>query len=548
VRLILVALLVVVGAQSQGPPRDPGTTVARPSGTGVIRGRVVAADTGVPIRGALVTIATRGMMLTIYTDARGRYELRDLAAGSYSLRAEPNQYQGQFFSPIFPPSSSVVAFPRVAVFDGQISEAEDLALPRAGAIVGRIVDENGDPMSNVDVGALGASDPRGSSGYYASQASDELGRYRLFHLPPGDYVIVVRPSGGIGPIVQGQSLGFIETYHPGTQSRDEAARVRVRAGEETAAGDLQLTPARMVSVTGLVLDSHGAPAPSPTMIWLRGESSGNGRSVDAQGRFTFLPQQPGRYRLTAQLRDEAGETTLEYASTAVTLVDENLEDVTLSMKPTVNLAGRVVLEPSPAPALAADALSIVPRSKDPSFGDLRVSPAAVTTDLTFTLGRLAGQILLRPNGRVMNNWFLKAVLLGTQDITDVPTEFREEDSTRLQVVLTTRASELTGTITNDKGEPVANCNVVLFGEDKAGWFPWSIRFRTVRPDRDGRFSIKGLRSGRYYLIALPPERSFNAQAVDAATLEPLVKEATALVLGEEEQRRVDLKVVAKGGD
>jgi hypothetical protein len=538
----------MVSAQSPGPPRDTGTTVARPSGTGVIRGRVVAADTGVPIRGALVTIATRGMMLTIYTDARGRYELRDLAAGSYSLRAEPNQYQGQFFSPIFPPSSSTVSFPRVAVFDGQISEAEDLALPRAGAIVGRIVDENGDPMSNVDVRALRASDPRGSSGYYPSQASDELGRYRLFHLPPGDYVIVVRPFGDIGPIVQGHSLGFIETYHPGTQSRDEAARVRVRDGKETAAGDLQLTPARMVSVTGLVLDSHGAPAPSRTMIWLRGESSGHGRSVDAQGRFTFLPQQPGRYQLTAQLRDEAGETTLEYASTALTLVDENLEDVTLSMKPTVNLTGRVVLEPSPAPALAADALSIVPRSKDPSFGDLRVSPAAVTTDLTFTLGRLAGQILLRPNGRVMSNWYLKAVLVGTQDITDVPTEFREEDSTRLQVVLTTRASELTGTITNDKGEPVTNCSVVLFAEDKTSWFPLSIKFRMTWPERDGRFSIKGLRSGRYYVIALPPERSINAQAMDAATLEPLVKEATALVLGEEEQRQIDLKVVAKGGD
>jgi hypothetical protein len=165
----------------------------------------------------------------------------------------------------------------------------------------------------------------------------------------------------MGPIVQGQSLGFIETYHPGTQARDEAARVRVRAGEETAAGDLQLTPARMVSVSGLVLDSHGAPAPSRTTISLNGNSSGMRRTVDGQGRFTFLPQQPGRYRLTARLRDEAGETTLEYASIPLTLVDDNLEDVTLAMKPTVNLAGRVLFEPSPASALAADALSIVAR-------------------------------------------------------------------------------------------------------------------------------------------------------------------------------------------
>jgi hypothetical protein len=148
----------------------------------------------------------------------------------------------------------------------------------------------------------------------------------------------------------------------------------------------------------------------------------------------------------------------------------------------------------------------------------------------------------------MNNWFLKAVLLGNQDVTDLPTEFREEDSSRLQIVLTTRASEVAGNVTGERGEPVANCNLVLFGDDKAGWVAWSSRLRMVRPDRDGRFSIKGLRAGRYYLIALPPERSFNAQAIDAATLEPLVKESALLVLGEEEQRYVDVKVARTGGD
>jgi hypothetical protein len=233
----------------------------------------------------------------------------------------------------------------------------------------------------------------------------------------------------------------------------------------------------------------------------------------------------------------------------VTLLDENLEDVTLAMKPTVSLAGRMLLEASPASPLGAGALSIVARSKEPAtFRELSVSPAPVAPDLTFTLRGLAGQMLLRPNGRLMNNWFLKAVLLGNQDITDVPTEFREEDSTHLQIVLTTRASEVGGTVTDDKGQPVANCNVVLFSEDMAGWFPWSSRFRTVRPDRDGHFTIKGLRSGRYYAIALPPERSFAAQAIDAATFESMVKDATVLVLGDEQQRQVDLKVAASGRD
>jgi hypothetical protein len=60
--------------------------------------------------------------------------------------------------------------------------------------------------------------------------------------------------------------------------------------------------------------------------------------------------------------------------------------------------------------------------------------------------------------------------------------------------------------------------------------------------------MKGLRSGRYYAIAIPPERSFNAEAIGTATLEPLVKDATVLVLGEDEQRQVNLKVARTGGD
>jgi Carboxypeptidase regulatory-like domain len=544
-RTILAAMLLLVAAQSQGPRRDAGTPVAKPAGTGVIRGRVVDADTHVPIRRAVVTIYGSTTSEAIYTDARGRYEMRGLAPGSYWVRAEPNPNQGQFLPSVIPQSATGDGPARFAVADGQIVEVDDLVLPRAGVIVGRVVDENGDPVGNIRVGALRA-DQRGSDSYYQSQNADEFGRYRLFHLAPGEYMIVVKPSGGGDslPLGRGQSLGFLETYYPGTYSRADARRVRVRAGQETAAGDLQLTRAHMINVKGTVVDSHGTLPSARTMIGLnRKDGSGGTSLIDAQGRFFFRAQQPGAYRVVARMLDESGENVLEYASVALTLVDTDVDDVVVSMKPTVNLAGRVVFETAPAPVLAADALSmrVEPKDRSTSFDFQRSSPVAA--DLTFTLRRLAGEVMVRPNGGVPNNWMLKAVLLGNRDITDVPTEFRAEDSGRLQVVLTTRASELTGNVTNDKGEPAANCNVVLFSEDKANWFQSSLRFRMTYSGRDGRFSIKGLRSGRYYLIAVPRERALSYQGVDAAALEPLVKDATALVLGEDEQRQVDLKVV-----
>src|SRR3954469_18342046 len=68
------------GAQ---PPRD-----TRPStGRAVLRGRVVASDTGQPMRRATVRASApevRGARSSS-TDNDGRYEIRDLPAGRYSI-------------------------------------------------------------------------------------------------------------------------------------------------------------------------------------------------------------------------------------------------------------------------------------------------------------------------------------------------------------------------------------------------------------------------------------------------------------------------------
>jgi hypothetical protein len=301
-------------------------------------------------------------------------------------------------------------------------------------------------------------------------------------------------------------------------------------------------------VKGTVLDSQGAPPPSRTLVTLIKDGGTIGVGVAPTGRFTFYPPQPpGTYRLIARLPDESREDTIEYGSLAITLVDSDLDDLVLAMRPTVNLTGRVVFDTAVPPVLRGDAFAIAAQPKDRSVNtQLFLRPATVGADLAFTLRRIAGELLLRPNSGSVPGWYLKAVMLGDRDITDVPTDFAADDSGRVRVVFTNRASELSGSVTDDKGEPAKYCSVVLFSEDRAAWFVVSSRFRITFP-QGGRYTLKGLRPGRYYVVALPSERRINEQSMDAATLDALVREATPLVLGEDEPRVVDLKLAAAGG-
>lgn len=123
-RALLVARVLASAVQLQQPPRDmPAPAAKPPAGSGVIRGRVVTADTGTPIHRAVVSVFGPATMRTFSTDARGRYEARDLPAGSYLVRAQPGPSQhryGRFVLAGLPAGRYyVIALPRDRMLPGQ---------------------------------------------------------------------------------------------------------------------------------------------------------------------------------------------------------------------------------------------------------------------------------------------------------------------------------------------------------------------------------------------------------------------------------------------
>jgi hypothetical protein len=156
---------------------------------------------------------------------------------------------------------------------------------------------------------------------------------------------------------------------------------------------------------------------------------------------------------------------------------------------------------------------------------------------------LLGDFLLRASAP---GQFLKAVMLGAEDITDTPRTFKNGD--RVTIVMTSSASMLTGTITDAKGTPVTDAGIIIFSEDKALWRSNALRTRRTSTDPSGGFRVTGLLPGRYYAIAVPRDRiMLPGSSMDAAYYEELTKDATAFVIGENEQRVLELKLVSGSG-
>jgi hypothetical protein len=152
-RVVIFALAATarLAAQPPAPPRDQRP--ATPAGTSVIQGRVVAGDTGQPLRRARVTFVAPelgGTPRTTSTDADGRYRVSDLLAGQYTVTVSRSGYLTLRYGQRRPLEQGTP----LNVMDTQVVDRVDFSLPRMGVISGRISDEVGEPLEGVTVLAL----------------------------------------------------------------------------------------------------------------------------------------------------------------------------------------------------------------------------------------------------------------------------------------------------------------------------------------------------------------------------------------------------------
>jgi hypothetical protein len=456
----------VGGGLFQGEPNSQPPKDSQPvTGRSTIRGRIVAADDGQPMRRATVRITAaelRGTRMAV-SDDDGRYEFRELPAGRYSITASKTAFVFWSYGQTQPASPGV---PLVLGQD-QTANAIDIRLLRGAVITGRISDEFGDPMPNASVMVMRQQFLQGQRRLMPTgdrATTDDVGGYRIFGLAPGQYYISAAALASIGIVnglpVEGAEArrGYAPTFYPGTAEINSAQRLTVGAAQTLSEINIGLLRTRMVTVSGVATDSQGRPLTAGGIsIMPKGGVTGFGSSggqLRPDGTFTVPYVSPGEYvvRANAFRPPPAPGMPAEPPEISIAIVTVNGEDVTdvhLAPVAPVTVSGRVFFDdPGAALALKPSALRVVWQRLNPDdmgIGIVSGSTPAVQDDLTFELktapGRIALRVIAPPSTPpILSAWRVKAVRVNGVDVTDSGVDVGGQGERGVAIELTNRCS------------------------------------------------------------------------------------------------------------
>ncbi len=261
------------------PDAEPGLAPT------LVSARVVD-ENGAPLRGALLRSELGGPGARSGSD--GRVELSVLlpaqpASMSFELHAPGRASHGE----------------RIAARAGEPVFLGTVVLGPGGAVAGRVLDVNGQPIEGARISVAEVELPerelrqRRMTADFSSVPMTETGRDGAFQL-------------------QGLGVGFTRLWASGDgYLANFTGQIEVRAEEESYGIEIVLQDLGAKNVVrGIVLDPSGAPVPNAQLDYRHSsETTGTTTSGDSDagqdGRFEFLLPDDSRLWITA--RDEAGE-------------------------------------------------------------------------------------------------------------------------------------------------------------------------------------------------------------------------------------------------
>ena len=546
-----VLALALSGLALSSPPQIPRDNSAQQTGTSVIRGRVVSAATGEPLRKARVTLLVN--IPAVFTDNEGRFAFTNLPAGRYTVSARKTGYATTIYGAAQAGSPPIA----VEVASRATVDGIEIRMPKGAAISGHVIDQFGDPIERAFVTAQRLTRAGGLPNLVTQAATmtDDLGEYRLGGLPAGSFIISARVPVTGGPLLsvtapdgnfQMASVTIVggvstmtfagprgATYYPGGPSLSRAQPITVHPGDEAASIDFTALPTSPATVSVTLLDPGGNPVGGMAAIAREGDPSltGEGRAMPVRPPATAVTLEPGEWVMFAKGKEGAATRRFTAAPGDMSIA------VTLAKG--ARVGGRIVVDGVAAsrPGLVVEANPTDVQVNPSSLGDTGNVKPDGTFEIPDVLGRRTLRLQSVPPGMAVT-----AIQSGERSLLDSPIEFQPGlDLLNVQFALTSHPPVLSGTAAGASGVPVKDFTVLIFrGDDSLP--PSRALARRARPNQNGTFQLDDLAPGAYVIAAVADVD--EASAASAEYLGAVRARGVPVRLAERERRTIVLDVVS----
>ncbi len=437
----------------------------------------VASDTlthaplaGVHVRLSILRPGGPSMAYGAMSDPTGHFSIAAIEPGTYDLKAEHIGYL-------------YLGAQSASVKSGRNDFKIEMTLP--AIISGRILDENGDPMSAVTVRMVSIGNKLILP--VPTLQTDEQGAFRI-RTAPGKYSVEVFPPPNDSGDVRDKGAPepvYPTTWFPDSLNKAQATAVEIVAGRETGGIDIHMKRQVPLRISGVV---KGLPdGVTNARVMATGTGGNLTAIVGKAGRFTFAGVLPGSYQLTV-----AGAGGLASRKVSVTVDQTDVTDVELTLQPGEDLSGTLVM-----PGDRTRATVLLERGANSNF-EAETGRSDVGRNGAFTLHNVFPDVYSVDIDPLPGNSYIRevrldgAVVAGDLDLSN------GVKGSQLKIVVSPDGGEISGTVSSADGERLMNsmAYVYLFasGETK--------HTQDAMIADDGTYTLHGIRPGRYKILAI----------------------------------------------
>jgi len=537
-------------ASGQSQPAQPAPA-NQPKADCAMLGQVINAVTGEPLRKAVVSIrgqAGQPANRRAEVDSAGRFEIRNLEPGRYTLTAQRTGFADQAYGAQRPGSRRGSP---VSIEQGQEMKNLVIKMTPHAVVMGRLMDEDGEPKAGVSVSAMRFEwmGNRRQLSSYGSASTNDLGEYRIYGLAPGTYIVQASPSHEYTYYAPDPELsarpeeGYVTTCYPGTTDSSMAARVAVKAGNELRGIDFKMAKSRVVRIRGTVLNgATGKPVRANLMLMPRNKGysawmeTQQAMAVDQHGAFEFRNVAPGSYTLRANVMSQQIRLS---ALQTLDVGDDHIRDLVITANPGIEIPGTLKIEGAEQTDSSDSPLhiSLAPWGTeiDGGFGG---ASTEVKEDGSFKLTDVQpGRYHVRAIG--LDGAYLKAARWGDQDVVETGLDLSAGAGGALDLLMSNKAPQVSGTVQNDDGKHLAGATVVLLPDEQHR--EQLDRYPTSTTDQNGAFTVKNVRPGKYKVLAW--EELEGSEYMDPDFTKPFEGKAVSLSLEEGSKEALQLTAI-----